>query len=137
MANKRFYKIWEAMKGRCNNPSDNSYSRYGGRGIKVCERWNKFSNFEKDMFSSYSLGLTIERVDNNGDYEPGNCRWATVKEQANNRRSNHPVTYKGTTKNLNEWIEQLGLKGSTVRQRFYVYKWDVTKCFEFKRGCLT
>jgi len=79
------YRVWRDMKQRCLNPSCKWYFNYGGRGIKVCERWHDFRNFFEDM-GSRPDGLTLDRTDSGGNYEPSNCRWTTYKEQANNRR---------------------------------------------------
>lgn len=78
------YITWEAMRGRCNNPNSDWYHRYGGRGIKICERWNDFQNFLDDM-GERPEGKTIDRIDPDGDYKPSNCKWSTPKEQSNNK----------------------------------------------------
>jgi hypothetical protein len=80
------YKVWGSMKARCSNPNSKDYKNYGGRGITVCERWMFFPNFRDDMFGGWKHGLTIDRINNDGNYEPGNCRWATRAEQNRNKQ---------------------------------------------------
>lgn len=121
------YRRWKEMNKRCNNPNSIGYHHYGGRGIRVCHRWKIFRNFEKDMLPTFSPELTLDRIDVNKDYSPDNCRWATVKEQNNNRRDTVFFTISGATKSFSAWIEQSGLKKSTVYQRYYVYKWPIEK----------
>jgi hypothetical protein len=103
MSRTRPYDIWCGMIKRCLNPKAEDYKNYGGRGIKVCERWNKFDNFWEDMKSDYSDNLTIDRIDNNGNYEPSNCKWSTMKEQNNNRRDNIIIKYQGKKNTISEW----------------------------------
>jgi hypothetical protein len=88
MAGSRLNRVWSGMKARCTNPGHQYFYRYGGRGIKVCDRWQDFANFYEDMAPTYKSGLSIDRIDNDGDYEPANCRWATPTEQGINQ--NHP-----------------------------------------------
>ena len=111
------YRAWHALRGRCNNPKNPKYKDYGGRGITVCERWDVFANFLADMGRKPSAIHSIDRIDVNGNYEPGNCRWATRKEQANNCRSNHEITFQGRTKNLTQWSEETGLPYLTLLMR--------------------
>lgn len=116
---ERLYAIWLRMRQRCNSPSDQKYSYYGGRGIRVCKEWNSdYSSFRSwALENGYSEGLTLDRIDNDGDYHPDNCRWATRKEQANNRRSNHVLTLNGETKTLSEWMDATGINSLTILRR--------------------
>jgi hypothetical protein len=106
------------MIDRCKNENNHAYGDYGGRGIKVCDRWALFENFIEDMGSSPSPDHSIDRYpDKNGDYEKSNCRWATFKEQANNRRSNRIIIFRGISMTLAEAVDLTGLKYHTVRMR--------------------
>lgn len=129
MAVPRIYTIWLNMKARCLNPKNPAYARYGGRGLGFDPRWTGFKNFANDMADSYKDGLTLERIDNNKGYSKENCRWATHKEQNNNKRNNNFVFFHGLTKTLPQWAEFLGIKSSTIRQRYYVYGWTIERCF--------
>jgi len=124
------YRSWYNMKTRCLNPKSTNYKKWGGRGILVCNEWMTFEGFLRDMMSSYISGYQIDRIDNNGNYEPSNCRWAGRKTQCRNRSNNTHLTLGGVTKTLAEWTEISGLKSSTFRQRLYVYKWPLNECFK-------
>lgn len=110
------YKIWEAMLRRCLNKNDAAYNRYGGRGIKVCERWMDFANFREDM-GERPEGKSIDRKQNDGDYEPSNCRWATAKQQANNKRTNILVEHDGEIYSLKEFCELKALRYKSIWHR--------------------
>jgi hypothetical protein len=116
--NYRLYKIWSDMRSRCNNPKCSNYKNYGGRGIAVWKEWASFINFANWALSNgYEPSLTIDRKDNNGNYEPSNCRWVTNRQNNLNRRNNHFITINGATKTLVEWAEISGLPISTLRNR--------------------
>lgn len=119
MCKTRLYIIWHNMKARCNNNNNNGYKDYGGRDIKVCEEWNNdFMNFYNwTIQNGYRDDLTIDRIDVNGNYEPNNCRWATTKEQANNKRNNFCITYHGETRTLKQWCEYFNINYGTVKSR--------------------
>lgn len=119
MKNKEhpLYVVWRGMKDRCGRKGNKAYKHYGGRGVKVCERWrNDFWAFVEDM-GERPEGASLDRIDNNGDYEPGNVRWASQKEQCRNRRDNSFYTYRGETKCLSEWSEELGMTSSVISYR--------------------
>lgn len=131
MTNTKIYNSWNSMKHRCSNPNSQDYCNYGGRGIKVCDEWNKFENFyDWAINNGYVEGLTIDRIDVNGNYEPSNCRWADHKTQGNNTRRNHYLTYKGKTKTMAEWAEEIGIEYTTLRSRINSYHWSVEKALE-------
>ena len=127
----RLYDIWHSMKQRCYYKKHIGYESYGGRGIKVCQEWkNDFSNFRDWANSSgYSKSLSIDRVDNDGNYEPNNCKWSTVKEQSNNRRSNRFLSHKGETKTLSEWADVLDINDNTLSMRLNS-GWSVERTLE-------
>ena len=117
---KSWYPSWHGMIDRCENPNASNYPLYGGRGIKVCEEWHNIERFEEWVeTSNWEDGLTLDRINVDGDYCPENCRWATKKEQANNRRDTVRVTFLGEEHTLSEWAEILGVNPSTLRNRYY------------------
>lgn len=124
----RTYKSWESMRDRCNNKNNKSFAIYGGRGVSVCEAWESFDRFLRDM-GPRPLGMTLDRIDASGDYEPNNCRWATAGTQARNRRSNRLLCFDGATKPLAEWAELHGLHPATLLYRIN-RGWDVNRAIE-------
>ena len=120
------YRVWSGLRNRCYNPNNRAYVHYGKRGIKVCEQWASFENFYADM-GDIPEGMSLDRIDNNGDYSPENCRWATRKEQANNRRSSIHFTFKNETKTLSEWSDQYNLPFNLVNTRLRAYHWSLEK----------
>lgn len=112
----REHRAWESMLQRCRNPRDKGYPNYGGRGIRVCHRWLVFENFLADMGQAPE-GLTLERVDNFGDYEPSNCKWASAVEQANNRRNNQVLVSNGEALTISQWSARLNLPRGRISQR--------------------
>ena len=129
MCRTRIYRIWQAMIKRCCSPGYERYSEYGGRGISVCDEWrNDFLSFYNwSMENGYSDELTIDRIEVNGNYEPENCRWATYKEQGNNTRRNHYITFDGETHTMCEWAKIKGMKYQTLAARINIYHWDIEK----------
>jgi hypothetical protein len=126
MSFSREYRSWESMLARCECITNKEYPDWGGRGIKVCERWHDFNNFYADM-GARPKGTTLDRIDNNGDYEASNCRWATAKTQSNNRRSNTLITYKGRTQTLQQWADETGICSGTISQRIRKRGWSIEK----------
>lgn len=121
------YAIWSNIRARCNNPKNVSYERYGARGIKVCASWAAdFLNFLADMGRRPSPSHSIDRIDNDGDYTPENCRWVTAKEQCRNRRSSRFIVYQGTRRTLAGWAEETGVSISTLHARLKA-NWPVER----------
>lgn len=110
------YKSWLAMRDRCLSPNNKSYPNYGGRGIVICDRWSRFENFRADMGERPS-GLTLDRIDVNGNYEPGNCRWATPKQQTRNRRITLKVNIDGEDRTLGQACEEAGISYDLAERR--------------------
>ena len=131
LRNTRLYRIWLQIKNRCFNSNTRRYRDYGGRGITMCDEWkNNFKSFyEWSMSHGYSDELTIDRIDNNGNYEPSNCRWVTVKVQNRNARSNHLITYKGETHCIADWADITGLSSTCICNRIK-YGWNVERILE-------
>lgn len=125
---KDVWCAWCHIRSRCYNPKNRSYSRYGGRGIRVCQRWREsFEAFRDDMGPRPSPQHSIEREENNGDYEPDNCVWATKKEQARNRRTSALIEYRGKTQCVTAWAEEIGMKPHTLYRRVFVSKWEIER----------
>jgi hypothetical protein len=116
----REYGIWANMRQRCGNPHAANYMIYGGRGIKVCERWKLFRNFMEDMGPAPSLLHTLDRIDSDGHYEPGNVRWADAETQQNNRRNVVKITAYGQTLTLSQWTRKTGLSRDQIKHRIFV-----------------
>lgn len=120
------YHSWHGMLQRCGNPNASFYAYYGGRGITVCEEWKTFVGFYRDM-GDRPQGTTLDRIDSNGNYCKGNCKWSTKKEQGNNRGNNHYLTFEGKTQTLKQWADEKGIEFETLRGRIDVNGWTIEK----------
>lgn len=120
-SNSPTFRVWDGMRDRCNNPNHVAYSRYGGRGISICPEWDVsgggFERFLADMGERPSLEYQIDRINNDGNYEPGNCRWATRTEQARNKAKSHRIVVGGVEKSPAEWAQLYGMSVHTIRTR--------------------
>lgn len=130
MSGSRLHNIWKSMKERCYNINHNQYKDYGGRGISICEEWkdNFISFYNWAISNGYSDDLTIDRIDNNKNYCPENCKWSTRKEQNNNQRTNHLLTYNHKTQTMAQWAEEIGLNPHTLQTRIS-RGWSVQDAF--------
>jgi hypothetical protein len=142
MSRTRICKIWYGIIKRCENPKNAAYKFYGGRGISICKEWrDDFMSFYRwSVENGYSDSLSIDRINVNGNYEPGNCRWAVPKEQQNNTTRNHYVTYLGKTKSIAEWADEYSISYSALLQRITKLKWSTKRALETpergKAGCI-
>lgn len=128
------YRVWSGILTRCTNANDSHFPRYGGRGITICGRWLEFSNFYADMGPRPSAAHSIDRFpDNDGNYEPNNCRWATMKEQSNNRCSNRRIEFNGEALTIAGWADRAGLSRSLIRHRLAA-GWSVADALQALPG---
>ena len=126
-SDNRIYKAWRHMLQRCENANDKFFACYGGRGIKVCTEWHNYEAFlEWSLNNGYAENLTIDRINVNGDYSPDNCRWATQKEQQNNKTNNCLLTLNGVTKTKRQWSEETGIGYTTICKRLLL-GWTVER----------
>ena len=126
MTKSSAYRIWCGIKKRCYNENNKDFLNYGGRGIKVCDRWKcSFENFYKDMWPRPSTKHSIDRIEGDKDYAPDNCKWSTSKEQNCNRKDNIHITINGETKVLKEWAKIKGINYQTVYSRIFYSNWSV------------
>jgi len=131
------YQSWSAMNERCRNPKHHAWDNYGGRGITICDRWREFENFLTDMGERPGKEYTLDRYpDNNGNYEPGNCRWANRHEQQRNTSKNRRFTFNGETLCIAEWAQKLKMPYAVVRDRIVKYGWapEVAFTVPYKEG---
>lgn len=124
------YFVWKSMRQRCKNPNNSRYEDYGGRGIDICDEWDDFLVFKEWAYENgYREGLTIDRINNDLGYCPSNCRIVDYAVQANNKRGNRVITYRGKTQTQKQWSDELGINYGTLENRLYIYGWDVDKSF--------
>lgn len=124
------HKIWDGIIQRCENPNAPAYKHYGGRGIKVCARWrNSFLNFYQDMGAKPDPKMTVDRINNDGDYCPENCRWSTRKQQCNNYRRNIFLEHSGVRLSISDWASKTGLNDATILYRIK-HDWPIARALE-------
>lgn len=130
------YEIWKGIKQRCLNPNNRSYKNYGGRGITICDDWkNDYTLFYNwSIQNGYKKGLSIDRINNNGNYEPSNCRWVNKEIQANNTRSNKYITINGITKSLSDWLKDYDISFTIYYRRTKIYNWSSIQAITTPKG---
>ena len=127
MSTTSIYAVWNMMKQRCLCPTYRRYEDYGGRGIKICDKWLEFEAFFADVGDPPFRGASLDRRNNDGNYEPGNVRWATRTEQNRNKRNTRRYEYEGKDLTLDEWATTVGINPRTLASRLYIYKWGIEK----------
>jgi hypothetical protein len=134
---KRLHQIWGAIKNRCESKLNSHYKIYGGKGVLLCDEWHDWFKFKEWALSNgYQDNLSIDRIDCKGNYEPNNCRWVTMKEQANNKSNNKYLTYKGRTQTLSQWCDELGLDYFRTKARLNTCHMTVEQAFELPKQML-
>lgn len=124
---EKLYEVWKCMRQRCRDKNIREAKIYVEKGIKVCHEWSNYLTFREWALSAgYEEGLTLDRINNDGDYEPSNCRWVDYKVQANNKSSNRRITFNGETKTMSEWADFMGIPKDTLKRRIY-QGWSVEK----------
>lgn len=125
------HRTWSDLRNRCHNPKNDSFESYGGRGITVDPRWDEFENFLSDMGPKLSPKHSLDRFpDNNGPYAPHNCRWATRREQNNNKRNNRILACDGISLTLAQWADRVGLTADALERRINLLKWPIEKALK-------
>lgn len=132
--NSKLYAVYCTMKARCSNPNSDKYKYYGARGISLCKEWlDDFKSFyDWSIANGYKEGMSIDRIDSDGNYEPSNCRWVCITTQANNKRNNITVTHNGESHTIAEWANITGISYTALYQRIVVRKWPVEKALVTK-----
>lgn len=137
LTKRKLYDVWRNMIARCSDPQHQAYNDYGGRGIAVCEEWHKFFPFYSWALSNgYAESLTLDRIDNDGDYCPDNCRWVSWKVQGNNRRTNTFIAFNGKTQSLTMWADEIGLSKEALWNRIYKFKWPIEVALTAPKGSI-
>ena len=131
MSSTAEYAIWVNMTYRCSNANASAYKHYGGRGIRVCARWSEFAKFYEDMGPRPSPGHQVDRKDNDAGYSPDNCRWATRKEQASNRRTSRIIAFRGQSRTMEQWATRVGI--SKQAMSFRLDKWSLTRALTTRK----
>lgn len=126
LSGTKIHRAWVSMRSRCSDPKVPGYKDYGGRGIKVCERWSSFELFMQDM-GIPEPGMQIDRIDNDGNYDPGNCRWADVKQQSENRRSTRVFAHEGQSLTIPAWARKVGISKNVLYKRLMEFDWPIEK----------